>query len=378
MAFNGSGVFTRVRNWAQDKLNSLNPTAARFDEHDDDIALGLTNCITKDGQTTLTQNIPFGTRKITGLGDATAATDAMNRQASDARYLQGAVAPVFTAFPVELEGAAPILLFDETDAAANERIWFWRSLGGRMLLSSATDAAPTTAVQNAIDIDRSGTVVNYIALEATTITLNSVNITDYARLSLVPTFTGGQLRVAGAQAIYVWDETDAAANERLWKVYTNGGIWRLVTQTDAEGGEVTAISLDRTGTTVDSIALTATSVTVNGNAVLTAASSIAADQISTTYTDADTSTALTVGAGHAETIRRMTGASAVTITLPNSVPSGWAVGDTMVFIRGTAQTVTFTSAGTIRSKGTSTITVQNGMVSVTLAASGVWQLGGDV
>ena len=59
-----------------------------MDEEMDGIASGLSNVICKDGQTTITANIPFNNRKITGLGDATAAADALNRQTGDARYLQ--------------------------------------------------------------------------------------------------------------------------------------------------------------------------------------------------------------------------------------------------------------------------------------------------
>lgn len=58
-----------------------------MDEEMDGIATGLSNVICKDGQTTITANIPFNNRKITGLGDATAAADALNRQSGDARYL---------------------------------------------------------------------------------------------------------------------------------------------------------------------------------------------------------------------------------------------------------------------------------------------------
>lgn len=108
-----------------------------------------------------------------------------------------------------------------------------------------------------------------------------------------------------------------------------------------------------------------------------AALTIDAVQIGTAFTD-DASTSLTIGAGHAEYIRRMTSASAVTITLPNNVPSGWFVGASAVIIRGGTGTVTFTSAGTIRSPGGSAITVQNGKCCITLAASGVWELSGNV
>lgn len=85
--FNGSGTFVRVHNWAADAAGAINITATRMDAEDDGIATGLSNCITKDGQTTITENIPWNNKKITGLGDATAATDALNRQTADARYL---------------------------------------------------------------------------------------------------------------------------------------------------------------------------------------------------------------------------------------------------------------------------------------------------
>ncbi len=45
-----------------------------------DFATGLSTAITKDGQTTITANIPFGGNKITGLGAATLPTDAVQYQ----------------------------------------------------------------------------------------------------------------------------------------------------------------------------------------------------------------------------------------------------------------------------------------------------------
>lgn len=87
MAFNGSGSFARLYSWVTDRSNSIKIRADRMDEEMDGIATGLSNVICKDGQTTITANIPFNNRKITGLGDATAAADALNRQSGDARYL---------------------------------------------------------------------------------------------------------------------------------------------------------------------------------------------------------------------------------------------------------------------------------------------------
>lgn len=85
MAWSG-GVFSRVRNWAQDKLNSINPQAALFDQEDDNFATGLSNCVTKDGLNKPSATMDFNTQRLTALGDATGATDALNRQTADARY----------------------------------------------------------------------------------------------------------------------------------------------------------------------------------------------------------------------------------------------------------------------------------------------------
>lgn len=76
MAFNGSGTFnlytpgnpvvtgtTISSTWANNTLS--------------DIATGLSNCITKDGQTTPTANIPMGSNRLTGLAAATSRTDAI-------------------------------------------------------------------------------------------------------------------------------------------------------------------------------------------------------------------------------------------------------------------------------------------------------------
>ncbi len=60
MAFNGSGVFNRLYNWVADAAALIDILPTRMDAEMDGFATGLTNCITKDGQTTTTDLIPFG------------------------------------------------------------------------------------------------------------------------------------------------------------------------------------------------------------------------------------------------------------------------------------------------------------------------------
>lgn len=89
MPFNGSGTFTVVRDFTDDQANNINPQASRFDDNDSDFATGLSNCVTRDGQSPPTANIPFGGFRGTGLGDATARTDvAKVSQVQDGAYIK--------------------------------------------------------------------------------------------------------------------------------------------------------------------------------------------------------------------------------------------------------------------------------------------------
>lgn len=103
MAYNGSGVFnlytpgnptvtgtTISSTWANNTLT--------------DIATGLSTCITKDGQTTVTANIPLGGFKLTNVGLGTASTDAAtlaNLQAGTGTYVAtvGGTADAITLTP---------------------------------------------------------------------------------------------------------------------------------------------------------------------------------------------------------------------------------------------------------------------------------------
>lgn len=59
MGFNGSGTFVRLHSWIDDRNNGIKITADRHDAEDDGFAAGLSNTITKDGQSTTSAKIPF-------------------------------------------------------------------------------------------------------------------------------------------------------------------------------------------------------------------------------------------------------------------------------------------------------------------------------
>ena len=110
MAYNGAGVFNRLYSWVTDAANSIKISSTRTDAETDGIATGLSTCITKDGQTTVTANIPLGGFRITNIGDATARTDAAKvsqvqnssshlvGSISGTNTITGSLTPVLTAY----------------------------------------------------------------------------------------------------------------------------------------------------------------------------------------------------------------------------------------------------------------------------------------
>jgi len=74
MPFNGSGIFIPAITFVDNTL----ATAEDQNTQDVDFAAGLTDCVTRDGQSPATANISMGGFKLTNLGSGTASTDAVS------------------------------------------------------------------------------------------------------------------------------------------------------------------------------------------------------------------------------------------------------------------------------------------------------------
>lgn len=93
MAFNGSGTFNPPIVFQPD----TNATAQDMNTQADGFSTGLTNCITRDGQSPAKADIPFGGFRLTGVGTPTATTDAVTKAYADAVVAPGTV--IMTAAP---------------------------------------------------------------------------------------------------------------------------------------------------------------------------------------------------------------------------------------------------------------------------------------
>ncbi len=73
MPWNGSGTFGRQygsSGWVNDRNAGTKILATRHDTNDDDLADGINNCLTKDGQNAATANLPMGGFKHTSVASA--------------------------------------------------------------------------------------------------------------------------------------------------------------------------------------------------------------------------------------------------------------------------------------------------------------------
>lgn len=107
MAFNGSGVFVRLYNWVNDAAANIKIRADRMDDEFNGIATGLSSCITKDGQTTVTANLPMSGYKHTNVANAASTTE----YASASQVINSSlIALTSVSGTVTITASAPIIL----------------------------------------------------------------------------------------------------------------------------------------------------------------------------------------------------------------------------------------------------------------------------
>lgn len=179
MAFNGAGVFARLYNWITDRDNAVKINATRMDAEMDGFATGLSTCITKDGQTTITANLPMSTYRHTGVGNASARTDyAATGQVQDSSFIWagtgGGTADVIT-----------LTLTPAITAYATGQTFFFKAGG-----TNTTNVTVNVNALGAKAITKNGAV----ALAAGDIQSGATyGITyDGTQFQLIPSLTGGK------------------------------------------------------------------------------------------------------------------------------------------------------------------------------------------
>lgn len=138
-----AGIFSRLYNWATEQL-SPPIEISKLDQQEEDVATALSNCILRDGTGSPTQNIDWNSKKITGLADAAAATDALNRQSADGRYLSNSNDTVTYAKIQNVSATDKVLGRSSSGAGDIEEIPC--TAAGRALIDDADAAAQRTTL----------------------------------------------------------------------------------------------------------------------------------------------------------------------------------------------------------------------------------------
>src|SRR5262245_6428399 len=77
--FDGNGNYIRNFTWQQHADAGIGIEPGLHDEEDDDFATALGLCITRNGQSPPSTDIPWGGHRLINLGDPAAASDAATR-----------------------------------------------------------------------------------------------------------------------------------------------------------------------------------------------------------------------------------------------------------------------------------------------------------
>lgn len=228
MPYNGSGSFSRVYQWLTDQANSILMRADRMDQDSNDIAAGLTNCITKDGQQTITANIPMNAKRFTNLGAGVAATDSAQVQQVSKGGVNYAVATG--------TANAIVLAMTPTNTALvdGQRVYFQASVLNTGATTLAVDGLGSTPalVNQALAALSGGEIViggyyeaAYSGLNSNWVLLNNSKITAITALT-------GDITASGSGSV--------AAT--LATVNSNVGTFPNATVTVNAKGQTTAIS----------------------------------------------------------------------------------------------------------------------------------------
>ena len=115
MAFNGSGTYTLPA--GNPVVTGTTISSSTTNTTNSDIATALTNCITRDGQSTPSANLPMNAKKLTGLAAGTSAGDSVRYEQVVLTSALGTNVATFLATPSSANLAAA--LTDETGSGSN-------------------------------------------------------------------------------------------------------------------------------------------------------------------------------------------------------------------------------------------------------------------
>lgn len=226
MPFNGQGSFALKYNWQNDAANGIYISSSRMMDQEQDIANGLSNCLTRDGQSVPLAPIPMGGFRITNVGDPAQATDAATME-----YVQSqiaSVAPYGVGFPTTTSIDA-ICLLDHTKVTQAFALG-WSGIndgGGGPYAYDSGDSTSGAFFTGSI----SGTTLTVTAVTNGTLAvgmrISGTGISSRTYITALGTGTGGVGTYTVGLAQTVASTTISGDNGGTYLVDRQGGRWKL-------------------------------------------------------------------------------------------------------------------------------------------------------
>ncbi|MBR8157138.1 hypothetical protein KDX20_22140 [Burkholderia cenocepacia] len=226
MPFNGSGSFGLKYNWQNDAANGIYISSSRMMDQEQDIANGLSNCLTRDGQSTPIAPIPMGGFRLINVG-----TPMLSADAATMGYVQAqiaAIAPYGVGFPTTTSIDA-ICLLDHTKVSQAFALG-WAGIndnGGGPYAYDSGDSTSGAYFTGSI----SGTTLTVSAVTNGTIAvgqrISGNGIASRTYITALGTGAGGVGTYTVSLAQTVGSTTISADNGGTYLVDRQGGRWKL-------------------------------------------------------------------------------------------------------------------------------------------------------
>lgn len=287
MSFNGSGLFV-INSSGQPVVAGTDIDPTVFNALTADLATGLSNCITKDGQTTVTANIPMATYKFTGLGAGSARTDSAslaNVQDGTGVYVGtvGGTADVITLTPspaITSYTAGQTFRFIASGANTTNVTVNVNGLGAKAITKNGTTALAAGDIPSGMMVE--------ITYDGTRFILGTLGATTYLPLS-GGTLTGA-LTISSGRAYTTTITSAFSATPTLdtsagnyFEIGTLTGNITSLTLSNPVGGHTITIRVKQDGTGNRTVA-SPSGAKISGSVALVASQ---ASHLTLTYSTAD-------------------------------------------------------------------------------------------
>lgn len=214
-----------------------------------DLATAITDSLSRSGDGGMLAGLELanGTSGAPGLSWGSDLTSGMYRAgASDFRWVNATVELLqLTTNLLQLSGTAPVFRINESDAAANNKLWDVIASGEDLNFRALTDALAAT---NWMTVARTAGTIDSVTLSAP-VTVTGGVLSTVAGTEATPNVS---MAVAGAPTL-AWKQTNGAADNKNWFMNVSSETFQAYVSNDANNAFTNWLVVNRTGTTIDSV-----------------------------------------------------------------------------------------------------------------------------